>query len=160
MKKEIETVTEKLRVSSKELGLNCSVTLEQDIVTLKFDKEPEPQLVKKIEEIVFFTNEVVLSNISSNFAASGKAIMINLKNYPIFCRMYETLKSFKCNIFMVEILKDEVVFAYTLKHKHDLCSDELDVLQNIINPKIKEHDSIRVSYSHGVSTMRAYLTKK
>lgn len=159
MEKEIKTIAEKLRICSKELSLNCKVELEDDMLTLKFSEEPKPEIVKQIEEMVFFTNEIIMSNIRSNFADSGKAIMIDLKNYPIFCRIYESLKSFKCNIFMVEIMENELVFAYTLKHKHDLCADELDILQNIINSNIKNHDSIRVSYDKGVSTMRVDLAK-
>lgn len=159
MEREIKTVSEKLRVCSKELALDCKIELADYMLTLKFGKKPSPEIVKKIEEMVFFTNEVVMSNLATNFVDNGQEILINLKNYPVFCRLYETLKTFKCNIFMVEIKEHELVFAYTLKHKHDLGADELDILQNIINCNIKNHDSIRVSYTDGVSTLSVNLLK-
>ena len=159
MEKEIKIVVEKLRTCIKELHLECKLELESNVVTLKFEKEPEPELVKKIEVLVFFTNEMIVSNINEIFSNSGKVIMIRLDNYSKFCQMYETLKSFKCYIFMAEINDSNLVFHYTLKHKHDLNYGELNILQNIVNPCVAHHDSIRVSYCNGVATLNANLAK-
>lgn len=162
MNKEIETVIEQLRVCSKELGLNCNISFADGNSTLilEFKEKPQPEIAKAVEDLVFFSNEFQMKNLSSIFTINDTKIIIRLQNYPLFCRLYETLKSFKANVFMVEVTKKKIVFAYTLKHKHDLGADELDQLQNLINPEITEHDSIRVCYNNGVSTLDVDLTKK
>lgn len=156
----IKTAIEKVRLCTEKQDVKCSITLEGTAILIVFDKTPSPEIVTQIKELVFFTNELVLSSIDSVFVHNAHTIIIDVTRYPVFVQMYNTLKDLKAKVFMIEVTNSFLEFQYTLDDKHDLNAKNLDTLQDIINPTIGNHDSIRVSYSNGVSTLCADLLKE
>ncbi len=117
------------------------------------------ELVESIKRKLFFTNTIpeVLIGIMK---VSDHSISIRMTKYPEFVEMQKALTNFNADIKRAEFRKNELVFDYVLNGKHDLNFDELQKLQNIVNASINNHDSIRVSYSGGVSTMWTDLNKR
>lgn len=156
---EIKIAMEKLRGLTEKSDLKFELVLTDDILTIKFDKEPTQRAMELIRELVFFTNEVVVTNIESLVKQSGNNIIVSFKNYPVFCRVLAKLEDLKCKVHIVELKSMELIFDYILSEKHDLNDTELQKIQEIVNPDVADHDSIRVCYNNGVSSMCIDLLK-
>lgn len=157
---EIQTAIEKIRLYIDKRNIACSIGFFDNQLCIKFADRLTLEIIKQIKELVFFTNEIIITNIDSLFEGEDNCIKIYFTSgYEKFVKMYSALKEFKACVCMCEITSSCITFHYTLSHKHDLNYAELEILQNIINPEIKNHDSIRVSYLNGVSTLCADLSK-
>ncbi len=78
--------------------------------------------------------------------------------YPeVFYKLYHQLKHFNLDVKKFFLTDSEIEFVFVANGRPTLNYNELEVLQNIINPEIKHHDSIRVIGFDHVYTLRARL---
>ena len=85
------------------------------------------------------------------------SLVMNQKYPEVLFELYHQLKEFKLDVKKFFFRTSEVEFVFVASGRAPLNYDELEVLQNIIDPQIKHHDSIRVvGYDH-VYTLRARL---
>ena len=133
---------------------------EETFIVVHCEDKIPSELVEAIKNKIFFADEISEVLVDSIMKVSNHNISIRLTRYPEFVEMQKTLREFSADITRAEFRKNEFVFDYVLNGKHNLNFDELEKLQNIVNASIKNHDSIRVSYSGGISTMWTDLNKR
>ena len=135
--------------------------LSDDRTTITLASDPTDEQVTRIREMLLFRDEIhVFPPLSDMVIVDGRTIDINVPHYEAYCKLYQQLKDFGVKVTDAKFeSKNNLMFTYLLKGRSFLLYDELGVLQNIIDPTIKHHDSIRVMVSSGECTMRIDFTK-
>ena len=135
--------------------------ISKNLIRITLANDPTDEQVARIRELLLFRDEIhVFPPLSEMVIVEGRTIDINIPCYEIFCNLYLQLKAFGVKVTDAKFdMKSNMEFIYLLKGRNFLMYDELAVLQDIINPAILHHDSIRVMVDHGECTMRINLDK-
>lgn len=154
MKRAVEIVTEKIRIYIEKVNIDSSIELDGDILTIRFNQIPSQLMVTHIKQLIFFTNEIIIPDIDQVFKLRRKCIKVDLSKYEEFYFIFNSLKDFNCNVLIATLTENESIsFECILKYQRDFTCKQLDAIQSIVNPQIANHDSIRVTYRHGISSI-------
>lgn len=122
---------------------------------------PTAEQFNYIRSIIFWSNSIELPYIEEHFCYNSETniLTVTIKYYEIASGLYEMLCKFGVCVRSFDMGKNDLCFCYTLEGHKPFNYDELEQLQNIINPEILYHDSIRVIGCEGVYSLRVNLSK-
>ena len=164
----IQSTVERIMYYLKNSSLRSStITQKNNILIINFQAEnseaviPSRDQLEHIREIVFWDNNIELPHEDNLFKYFDKKnyLRINLGNYDIAYNFFMAIRQFGVHVCSFDISKEEMFFAYKLSGRYHFNSEELDILQNLINPNINNHDSIRIVGFDGIYSIRIKLNK-
>lgn len=136
-----------------------TLTKNGDILEIICSQEPTDEHLVQLRSIIFSADNIVVSSkVGSLISTDGHKISIQLKAYEIFNGLYKKLGELGVKVLSAEFGPKDVAFTYVLAGRFVLNYAELEELQNIINPAIEQHDSIRVIGDGGSYTLRATIS--
>ena len=155
--------TDLVPVSYEDLG--------SDGYRITFNNEVTQEQFERIKEFLHIKLEVMISIEQKNggyecipsenyIFLNGNVISIRIPHFRIFYNVYELIKSFGVKIHGVSISKQSISYFYKLKGRTVLNYDELELVQNEVNPYIKEHDSCRQMGFDSTYTLNLRLDKR
>lgn len=164
IKSDTQTIVERLKYYFRNSDLEqSSISLEGDTILVKFKYPicPTTKQLKTIKNIVFWTDTLDVPYIDDLvfFCLETNTLSINIKNYDIISGLYKRMKEFGVSVKSFDVSENDICFCYTLSGRNPFNCDELDEFQNIINPDIKNHDSIRIVGFDGVYSFRVNLKR-
>lgn len=140
------------------------VTLHIDgnVLRITCSAEPSDKHLAELRNIIFGAGvgeNITVSSMASNLIVkNGCDISVSLETYEIFCGLYKKLHELGVTVLSAEFDPKNVSFTYALVGRFVLNYDELGTLQNIIDPTIAHHDSIRVIGDGRSYTLRAKIS--
>ena len=129
-------------------------------LALLVSKQPTKQQLEEVRKELFLCSELRTRVSPDLLILNPDAMQVQLlwRPFRIFSGAYQALSSFAdVHLVQAEALKDEVVFYYKIDKRVCLNSDELQYIQNSINPSLLEHDSIRVLGCNGCDIYTMYI---
>lgn len=139
-----------------------NITFEGQVLKIDCSETPNEEQLQHLEDALFFTNKldtcINCARHDHKFVTLvGSEITVYMHNYKIFVELYKKLDEFGMQITDVEISPNEILFTYSASGRSVLNYAELDELQNIVDPLISAHDSIRVMGMSGKYDMRVRI---
>lgn len=146
---------------------NSTVSFENDTLKISFKANskasnlPTNEQLMQIKNIVFWSSQIELPYESNliKYNANTKVMTINMKYYDITSEFFFKMIDFGVNIIGFDISNDDFCFFYSISGRYHFTYDELEILQAIINPSIKKHDSIRIVGFDGTYTLRVLFNR-
>ena len=97
------------------------------------------------KQIFFYLEDTVISNIDELIYLNQQGdLIINYANFDTFSGILSKFKELGRKVINCRISDSCISFSYARYVERALDYQELEQIQNIINPAIPEHDSIRV----------------
>lgn len=153
----LHTVISRVTDYTQEMQATVEFTDSQEL-RVSFTVTPEFEVIEHIRQMVFY--DLAIPNIEKvfYFNIEKNELTIDLKYYEMFILLWKKLKE-NNNVEMVCFKKDSLEYSCIHYHTRNISYNELEELQNIVNPEIKYHDSIRVVYRCGISVVLVDLGK-
>lgn len=144
-----------------------SLSLENDILTIHFKNDmlqgtwPTKEQLQYIKDVIFWNTAIELpyENNIIQLNRSNHALTVNFKNYEITTKFFLKMKDFGVVVTGFDMCYDEFSFYYKVAGRYHFSYSELEELQELINPNIKQHDSIRIAGFDGIYSVRVSLKK-
>lgn len=164
----LQTTVDRLEYYLKNSSLRDStITITNNTLVISFPSKdsgpniPSDDQIRNIRGIVFWDSNIELLYVDNIFqyVHSQNYLRIDIRNYELMTSFFKTIKQFGITIYSFDMKDNEFCFNYKLSGRYHFTYDELNVLQNIINPNIKNHDSIRITGFDGIYTIRVTLKK-
>lgn len=137
----------------------ATLTIENGILTIGCSGSVSEKEMIELRNVIFtgnYDNINVSQRASSLMQKNDNTIIVNLKIYDIFTNIYEKLVELGVTMLEASFDPNDIYFTYSLSGRSVLNYTELGILQDLIDPSIAEHDSIRVMGNGGNSyTLRA-----
>ena len=149
-----EKMIDRLRLILAAMNLNLiKQTSDDTYVICSFEHPLSPENLDQLKRELFYTDKIEIEGIDSLIFVTGNDLHIQHKHYYIYSGIYEALVSMKAKVFKGRIDKSAVVFHYDRNARAHINYVELDELQQIVDPTIPMHDSIRVMGDYEEYTM-------
>ena len=165
----VQSVMERINHYLKNSPL-CQSTMSfaNDILEIHFQsinsediRLPSDEQIMQIKNIVFWDSKIQLPYAKNlvEYNTNTKIMTINMKCYNITSEIFHKMTEFGVNVTGFDISADDFCFFYSVCGRYHFDYEELEALQNIINPNIQNHDSIRIVGFDGIYTLRVKFNR-
>ena len=160
----IDTMMQKLLsyVQTQELGpISTSFDDSKTVLEVVCSRCPTKEHLRHLEQLIFFTDKLKVTHSGGELvSADENTISIQIAGYYQFASIYQMLTEMHSDVTEAKIsYPSEIIFTYFIVGRCVLSYMELEQLQNVINPMIEDHDSIRVMGMQGEYSMRVDLKR-
>ena len=147
------------RVADYTHDMKTEIEFSNHELHVKFKETPDFEVIATIRSMVFYDLAIPSIENVFFFNLEKNELTINLKHYEMFILLWKKLKE-NNHVVMVYFKKNSLEYSCIHYHTRNISYNELEELQDIVNPEIKYHDSIRVVYRAGISVVLVDLDKK
>lgn len=149
-----EKLIDRLRLIIAAMNLNLiKQTSDDTYIICSFEHPLSPENLDQLKSELFYAGQIEVEGIDKLIFVSGNNLHIQHKHYDIYSGIYEALVSMKAKMLKGRIDTSAVVFHYDRNARAHINYIELDELQQIVDPTIPMHDSIRVMGDYEEYTM-------
>lgn len=142
-----------------------TVSLKDTILTIHFQGDgnevPSQEQLRYIQNIMFWDSSIDLPCASNliRYDEPSNTMTINIRSYDTVSSFLEKMKEFGVRITAFDFEHDSFCFYYVIGANYHFTYDELEQLQAVVNPEIKNHDSLRVLGYDGSYSIRVAMNK-